>query len=213
MHVHEARTHIWLASLKPIQLLKLRHVNVSLEERGTFILRKAEDSTCIFFLSLLIITEIAGMHDPGRRLGPERVQQKHHHLQLCSPLWVSPVGCHPHWAWVRSKYPPWRLYTLLQRAKLLRLRRKKKSRSRATENIALWARRCSLIANWLKKRTKITWRANNHKASELASEARALLSNSAVIQIVEQLDFGARNYHMCAIQTNTVSFYIKILSK
>lgn len=31
----------------------------------------------------------------------------------------------------------------------------KKSRSRATESIALWARRCSLIANWLKKEQKL----------------------------------------------------------
>lgn len=59
-------THTWLASLKSIQLREIWDVNVSHEEWGTFILRTAEDST-FPPPSLLIITEIAGMHDPENK--------------------------------------------------------------------------------------------------------------------------------------------------
>lgn len=146
------------------------------------------------------------------RLSPERVQQKHHHLQFCSPLCVSLVGCHPHPAWVRSRQCPHHqrstprgLYILIQQAKLPRLRKKKVKIASVWKHCPLRTLRhtdCKLI----KKRTKTTWSANNQKASVLASKAWVLLSNFTVIQIVEQLNTGAKKKkdHMYAVHIKTV---------
>lgn len=148
------------------------------------------------------------------RLSPGRVHQKHHHLQFCSPLCISLVGCHPHPAWVRSRQcphhqrsTPWGLYTLIQQAKLLRLRKKSQD-SKWLKTLASLSTEAYSDSKLIKKRTKTTWRANNQKVSELASKAWVLLSNFTVIQIVEQLNTGAKKLsYVCSSHKHHVFLY------
>lgn len=160
---------------------------------------------------------------PRIRLSPGRVHQKHHHLQPCSPLCVSLVECHPHQAWVRSRQwpqhqrsPPWGLHTLLQQAKLLRLRKRSQDREWLKTLPSLSTQAFS-HSKLIKKRTKTTRRANNHKASELASEARVLLSNFSVIQIVEQLNTGSKKTpqkttsYVCSSHKDCASLYQEMM--
>lgn len=172
----------------------------------------------LFFLTyLLIITEIAGMHDPGIRLAPGRIHQEHHRLQSVVASQLD--ATHTRYGWGQGgvsntrKKTLWRLQTLLQWAKLLRLRGGKEVMNMSGWKHWPFSTDAFYNHKLIKKRTKITWRANNQRASELASKAWILLSNFTVIQIVEQLYFGTRYYHMYAVQAKFESVYTKKQSK
>lgn len=108
-------------------------MNVSLEEWGTFILRKAEDSTFFPPPHLLIITEIAGMHDPENKAESwEDLLDASPSSLLLSivslPSWMPPT---PGMSEVEAVAPspeehPFGTLTLLQLTQLLRLRKKVK---------------------------------------------------------------------------------------
>lgn len=115
----------------------------------------------LFFVSyLLIITEIAGMHDPGIRLNPERVHQEHHRLLSVVPPRLdathTPYGW-GHWGASNTRRAPSGGFTLCSNEPNSWgwEGKKKNERIWVTENVGLSVLMNLLTVNWFKKEQKL----------------------------------------------------------
>lgn len=136
---------------------------------------------------LLIITEIAGMHDPENKAESwERVHWKHHHLQSDSP---QSNATHTRHEWGRGSAPSPRerssgtLGTLLQRAQLLRLRNKRKTKSQNGDWVGEKKNKwicCKLIGRKIQQRGRLTIKVGRQEWGQLC--------NFAVFHIIGQLN-------------------------
>lgn len=128
------------------------------------------------FSHLLIITEIAGMHDPENKAeswespleaSPSSVLPS----IVCLPSWMPPT---PGMSEVEAVPPSPEersrgTLTLLQRAQLLRLR-KKRQNSEWLKTLPFLSTETYFHSKRILKKTITTWKANNQEASELASK-------------------------------------------
>lgn len=113
------------------------------------------------FSYLLIITEIAGMHDPENKAesweSPLEASASSVLLSVvCLPSWMPPT---PGMSEVEALPPSPEEHspgtsTLLQQAKLPRLRKKKVKIASDWKHCPLWALRHTSTVNWLKKEQK-----------------------------------------------------------
>lgn len=151
------------------------------------------------FSHLLIITEIAGMHDPENKAesweSPLEASPSPVLLSIVRlPGWMPPT---PGMSEVEAVPPPPEerspgTLTLLQRAKLLRLREKKVKIASGCKHCPLWAPRHTKLIKKKKKQQKQHGELTIRRLQSWQAKGWVQLSNFTVIQIVGQLNTGAK---------------------